>query len=243
MLEFTCNICSGACRSEIVDREIPSCVTCGSNVRFRWIVHALSTEVFGESLPLREFPESKALRGLGMTDSHPIAEGLSEHFSYRNTYFDQQPQFDIMAPPTGEEFDFVVASEVFEHVRPPVQTAFDNLFRMLSPGGFVVFSSPWESEGDTVEHFPNLHDWQLVQLQSGPVVVNRTAGGGLETYEDLNFHDGPGSTLEMRVFSKAGLLANFEAAGFARVSFAEDYPEFGIVWEWSQGLVLRKKER
>jgi hypothetical protein len=114
---------------------------------------------------------------------------------------------------------------------------------MLSPGGFVVFSSPWESEGDTVEHFPNLHDWQLVQLQSGPVVVNRTAGGGLETYEDLNFHDGPGSTLEMRVFSKAGLLANFEAAGFARVSFAEDYPEFGIVWEWSQGLVLRKKER
>ena len=118
MLEFTCNICGAACRSEIVDREISSCITCGSNVRFRWIVHALSTELFGESLPLREFQESKALRGLGMTDSHPIAEGLSERFSYRNTYFDQEPQFDIMAPPTGEEFDFVIASEVFEHVRP-----------------------------------------------------------------------------------------------------------------------------
>jgi SAM-dependent methyltransferase len=179
---------------------------------------------------------------MGLSDPLCVAEVLARRFDYRNTCFDREPRFDIMAPPEpGAKFDFVVASEVFEHVKPPVQTAFDNLARLLRPGGFVVFSTPWESEGDTVEHFPGLCDWQVVKLRSGYVLLNRRTEGELETFDNLNFHGGPGNTLEMRVFSKTGLLANCAAAGFTNYSFAEDYGPFGIVWEpWARGMILAR---
>ncbi len=243
MHAFICNICSSPCRAESLDRELPSCSSCGSNVRFRWIVHVLSTELFGESLPLKKFPSRKKICGLGMSDPVAIATVLAKRFDYRNTTLDRKPQFDVMNPAASDyaSYDFIVASEVFEHVTPPVQTAFDNLARLLKPGGFVVLSTPWELKGDTVEHFPNLHDWQLVSLRSGYVLINRTANAHLEIFEDLTFHDGPGHILEMRVFSKSGLSANCETAGFARTEFAADYPPFGIVWDkWSRGLTLRK---
>jgi SAM-dependent methyltransferase len=241
MHRFTCNICNAKCHAASLDRELPSCDTCGSNVRFRWIVHALSTHLFGESLILRAFPRRKKIRGLGMSDSLRIADVLRRRFDYRNTCYHSEPRFDIMAPPSGAPFDFIVASEVFEHVQPPIQTAFNNLASLLAPGGFAVFSSPWELEGDTVEHFPHLHDWSVVRLRSGSVLVNRTSAGHLETFENLDFHGGPGSVLEMRVFSKSGLLANCAAAGLADIALADDYPDYGIVWEpWSRGLILRK---
>lgn len=136
--------------------------------------------------------------------------------------------------------DFIVASEVLEHVPPPVQTAFDNLARLLKPTGVLIFSSPYESTGETVEHFPNLHDWQVVKLRSGYVLLNRTSDGALETFDNLTFHNGPGSTLETRVFSQDGLLENCRAAGFT-ATIAEDYAPYGIQWDpWSRGIVLRK---
>jgi len=241
MHAFTCNICNSPCRAEILDRELPSCERCGSNVRFRWIVHTLSVELFGESMPLAKFPKRRNVRGFGMSDPGPIAEVLRKRFDYWNTYYHQEPRFDITSEHTEGAYDFIVASEVFEHVQPPVERAFANLARLLKPEGFVIFSTPWETEGDTIEHFPDLHDWELIRLKSGAVLVNRTAAGILETFEELNFHGGPGATLEMRVFSKAGLLASCGAAGFGGIAMAEDYPEFGIVWpDWSRGMVLRK---
>jgi len=240
MHQFVCNICNARCFPEVLDRELASCDGCGSNVRFRWIVHALSNNLFGESLPLSKFLTRKPVIGIGMSDFLPIARVLSKRFTYTNTCYHRAPRFDIMNPPSEPQHDFIVASEVFEHVQPPVQRAFDNLFRLLKPGGFAVFSSPYELDGETVEHFPSLHDSSLVQLRSGCVLVNRTAEGRLETFENLDFHGGPGSVLEMRVFSKPGLLANCAAAGF-EVEIAEDFPDFGIVWEaWSRGLVLRR---
>lgn len=207
MRTFICNICNLPCRAEILDREVASCERCGSNVRFRWIVHAISMELFGKSLPLTKFPKRGNVRGFGMSDPLPIAEVLAKRFDYRNTCYHREPgfdMFDIMSEQTVGEYDFIVASEVFEHVPPPIERAFRNLARLLSPGGFVVFSSPWETDGDTIEHFPALHDWELVRLKSGAVLVNRTAEGVLQTFEDLNFHGGPGATLEMRVFEGGG---------------------------------------
>ena len=241
MHEFTCNICGSACRAESFDRELASCATCRSNVRFRWIVHALSMALFGKSILLMEFPLRKKIRGIGMSDPSRIAEVLSKCFDYQNTSYHQEPRFDIMTANGEAEFDFIISSEVFEHVQPPVQTAFDNLARLLKPGGHAIFSTPWETDGDTVEHFPKLHDWQLVQLRAGYVMVNRTADGHLETFDNLTFHGGPGFTLEMRAFSISGLLANCRAAKFAEIVMAEDYPAWGIIEEpWSRGLTLRK---
>jgi SAM-dependent methyltransferase len=235
---FTCNICGSPCLAEALDREIPSC-KCGSNVRFRWIVHAVSTHFFGKSLSLRQFPRAKQIRGLGLSDALLFSKHFSQRFSYENTCYDREPRFDITAPPSGMPYDFVIASEVFEHIAPPVQAALDNLARLLKPDGVVFFSSPWESTGQTEEHFPNLHDWQLVKLRSGSMLVNRALDGHVETFENLAFHGGPGATLEMRVFSRDGLLHNCQAAGLD-VEFADDEPAVGVVWEpWSRGMILR----
>jgi len=240
MVCFTCNICGAACVAEKFEREAPSCETCGSNVRFRWIVHALSTELFGETLPLTDFPVRKDIKAIGLSDPEPIAAILAQRFDYINTTYHRRPRFDITNTTEFEAFDFVIASEVFEHVAPPVQRAFDNLRRILKPGAFAIFSTPTEPNGETVEHFPRLFDWQLVQLATGPVLLNRTLDGKLETHENLHFHGGEGSTLELRVFSEQGLLANCRAAGFQQIKPAEDYEPWGIRWEpWARGLILR----
>jgi SAM-dependent methyltransferase len=228
-----------------VDREIPSCRKCGSNVRFRWIVHALSIGLFGRSVPLKEFPRDRKIHGISLSDWGPIAKILARRFDYQNTFLHREPRLDIMDPKSGVDasYDFIVASEVLEHVPPPVQKAFENLARLLKPDGFVVFSSPWESTGDTLEHFPELHDWQVVKFGSDYALLNRTKEGRLEAFENLVFHNGPGNTLEVRVFSIDGLLANCKAAGFD-AALAEDNPDWGIRWDkWSRGMVLRKMKK
>jgi SAM-dependent methyltransferase len=199
-------------------------------------------ELFGRRLLLKDFPRAKHIRGLGLSDTLLFSKAFAKRFDYQNTCYHREPSFDITIPDAASEsaYDFVIASEVFEHVPPPVETAFDNLARLLKPGGIAIFSSPWESEGDSVEHFPDLDDWQVVALRSGHVLLNRTADGRLQLFDNLVFHGGPGSTLEMRVFSKEGLLANCRASGF-EVELADDHPPFGILWEpWSRGMVLRK---
>ena len=55
------------------------------------------------------------------------------------------------------------------------------------------------------EHFPDLYDYSIAQLKNDWVLVNRTRDGRLETFDKLVFHGGPGSTLEMRVFSERTL--------------------------------------
>lgn len=148
MPRFTCNICGSACAVEKLERETPSCDRCNSNVRFRWLVHALSQELFGESLPLKKFPKRRHLRGIGLSDPPSIAAVLGDRFDYANTFYHQHPRFDITNPTGPRDFDFVIASEVFEHVAPPVQRAFDNLRAILRPGAVAIFSTPTEPEGD-----------------------------------------------------------------------------------------------
>lgn len=247
MPAFVCNICGGRNVFDTdmdLDRERPSC-TCGSNVRFRWIVHQISLSVFGQSLPLAEFPVRKDIRGIGLSDAPLYASALAQKFDFVNTRYDAEPFFDIADPDCGEagSLDFIVASEVFEHITPPVQPAFDNLFRLLKPNGFVVFSTPWAPDGDTREHFPNLHDWALAKLKEEFVLVNKTLDGDLEVFDRLCFHGGPGQTLEMRLFSRPALEEHFRLSGFSSVEFATSSAlEYGIFFRepWSLPCLVKK---
>jgi SAM-dependent methyltransferase len=242
LLRFTCNICNSPCSAETLDREIPSCRKCGSNVRFRWIVDALSLQLFGKSLPLKQFPRDRTIQGISLSDWGPIAKILSRRFDYWNTFLHREPRLDIMDGSSGADsrYDFIIASEVLEHVPPPVQSAFNNLSRLLKPGGFVVFSSPWVPEGDTKEHFPEFFDSQVVLSQSGYLLLNRTRDGRIQTFDKLAFHNGPGDTLEMRLFSLPGLETNCAAAGL-EIALAEENLEYGIAWDvCSRGIILRK---
>ncbi len=209
------------------------------------MVHLLTEELFGTGLPLTQAPRVKSLRGLGTSDSESYADRLADRFDYRNTFLHREPRFDIAAPAPGEagRYDFLVSSEVMEHVIAPVETAFQNACRMLKPSGVLVFTVPYSLEGETAERFGKLHDFGLAQLSDRTVMVNRTPEGEMQVFDDLVFHGGKGATLEMREFSEAGLRAMLLETGFSDVRIdSEDHPEFGIVrrYAWSLPIAARK---
>ena len=247
--EFLCNICGKKSVSPEVrlhGRETPSCSRCGSNRRFRSIIAALSLELFGEIVPLSDFSPSKKITGIGLSDWEGYAVLLSRKFSYTNTFYHKSPRLDITSTDDVMKYkaDFIICSDVLEHVPPPVDTAFTHLFQILKPGGICVFSVPYCGEGDTVEHFPGLFDYRIIQEDNRFVLENTTREGRMERYHGLRFHGGGGATLECRVFSESSLLENIRSAGFSQITIhGEDLPRHGILMEGdatSHVITMRK---
>lgn len=243
-VSFRCNVCGAACRvaPAALSRETRSCGACGSTVRTRTIVHLLTTELFGRSMTLPEVPRRMDLVGIGLSDSPGYAIPLAKKLGYANTYFHTEPRLDIADVPgdRAAEADFIIASDVFEHVAPPVARAFANARRLLKPPGVLIFSVPYSLAPDTVEHFPDLYDYRLIEVGGAWRLENRTSDGRLQVFTDLVFHGGPGTTLEMRLFSRTALEREFRTAGFARMRIADEpCPEHGIVWPepWSVPMV------
>ena len=235
-LEFICNICSTSNVADrmAIQREANTCNACGSILRWRSIIAALSTTLYGSSRTLADIPTDRSIRGLGMSDWDGYASRLSLAYSYQNTFYDEPPRFDVMAPVAPEDvgsFDFIISSDVLGHVAPPYERALHTLRTLLGPGGVLVISVPMISSDRTVEHYPELHDYAIARLQEGYVLVNRTSDGELQVFDDLDFHGGPGATLEMRVFSATELMNRLVVAGFDRVTpFDGEVPEHGIIW-------------
>jgi SAM-dependent methyltransferase len=181
-------------------------------------------ELFGESLALPEMDEYPNVVGIGLSDWEGYAVPLAEKFNYTNTYYDQdyyhrEPKLDISDPDIDPALhgtlDFIIASEVFEHVAPPVSVAFDNLRKLLKPSGVVIFSGPYGKEGDkTIEHFPELYDYKVIEKNGCRVLENTTRNGVLQTFENLSFH---GVALEVRWFSQTSLIKEFSKAGLGNV--------------------------
>ena len=196
---FTCNVCGAGCvfgAAHYIDPELPSCERCASNVRIRWLVHRLSLELFGRGIPLSQFPTAKSIKGIGLTDPPAIATILEERLNYRNTYFHGEPRLDIRCDPSPiGELDFLIASEVFEHIEPPVMRAFMNAARLLKPSGVLLFTAPWLWDGNAVEKLPDLHDWKLEQRENQWIIVNRKANGEIEQFRDLALDGGAGCSL------------------------------------------------
>jgi hypothetical protein len=101
---FECNICGERCLVAIdqLQREVASCEACGSTPRLR-AIRALSRKLFGQNLILPDFPVSRGVSGLGMTDWDGYAKRLAEKFSYENTYFHQEPYLDVSAKQIASE--------------------------------------------------------------------------------------------------------------------------------------------
>ncbi|HZQ62054.1 MAG TPA: methyltransferase domain-containing protein [Casimicrobiaceae bacterium] len=240
-LVYQCNICGTRCAIAVSElhREAGHCCACHATMRSRSVVHHLSTGLFGASLPIAGFPvAARVMKGIGMSDAEDYAPALARHLQYTNTYYHQEPRLDILAPPEAYlgACDFVISSDVFEHVPPPVSAALRNLRRLLKPGGLLVFTVPFAVEGQTREHFPDLHEYSIESREGKPVLVNTTREGHRQEYTDLVFHGGAGATLEMRLFSVASLRSDLEAVGFGNVTVhAEPCFERGIYWSapWS----------
>ncbi len=245
-LAFTCNICGQSNIVEIntLQRDAKSCSKCQSSVRFRWIIHSLSTCLFGKSLLLENFPYLPSIKGIGLSDEPLYSIELAKRLGYLNTFYHCEPKLDIknLTANSPSSLDFIIASEVFEHIPYPVQPAFDNLNRLLKPGGVVLFSTPWRPRGYTVEHFANLYEWSIIDWHDSKILLNRTRSGALEAFSTFSFHGGAGDTLEMRLFSRPSLEENFRAAHLDVEFVSSSYLEYGIVLTdcWSLPCVATK---
>lgn len=240
---FTCNLCGSITESKagIDDHESSTCAVCGSSARFRAIALALSRALFGLDLPVTGFPVLKSVRGLGIGDSEMIAGPLARCFNYINTHYDREPTFDLMRPGECEfgRYDFVLCSDVLEHVPPPPDTAFETLSRLLKPSGFLIITVPYTLDSATVEHFPDLEPFGMAEVNGQTVLVSRSGENGYRVFDHLTFHGGPGFTLEMRVYSEADLRAKLAAAGFLEVrSQVRGSRQFGVAFAGPCSLPL-----
>lgn len=232
---FVCNLCAATNRvpPEQLGREIPSCAQCGSTVRFRAIARLLVQELLGIEEMLPRLPLRRDLVGIGLSDVATYAAPLAERFTYTNTFYHQEPRLDILSvpPELAGRHDFLIASDVFEHVPPPVSRAFQGARRLLGPDGVLILTVPFSLEPATVEHFPDLHAFNIIDTDKGRLLHNVTSDGRVQTFDRLVFHGGDGATLEMRVFSRLGLDRELRDAGFTRIRFADEAcPGFGIAW-------------
>jgi len=236
-MDFVCNVCAAevtGCPDEIVDRDIPSCPKCYSTIRFRGVIHLLSLALYGRSLPLPSFPADKTITGLGLSDWERYAELLAEKFTYANTFFHTEPFLDVAKPIPPElrsSADFLISTDVFEHVAPPIRNAFHGVFDLLRPGGHMILTAPFSRHVATLEHYPELHDYRIVQFGGDYVVLNRTADGEYVVHENPVFHGGPGATLEMRILCLNEIASDLKAAGFEFELVEGNVPEWGIVYK------------
>jgi SAM-dependent methyltransferase len=247
MVRFRCNICGehNVLPFSAFGRESGNCRACGCWVRLRAVIHALLEGLFGQPLCLAELPPHPEITGLGLSDFIGYSRRLEHKFRYTNTFYHQEPKLDIVAPPPTlwDKHDFLISSDVFEHVEPPVERAFVGAYRLLKPGGLLVLSVPFTEAEETVEHFPELFCWRLVEENGQQVLINRTKDGRLQRYENLVFHGGDGTTLEFRIFCLKHLIKCLENAGFSQIQVRqEDYAPFGILRQtrFSVPILARK---
>ena len=128
------------------------------------MMYAVTAHFSPDEIILARMKPRKDIRGIGCSD-WGYADLLAEKFDYVNTFYDHEPQLDLCNvdwsrwPP--DSFDFITCTDVLEHVEPPVERTFENMRRLLKPGGVAILTVPTTLEPATREHFPDLHDWRI----------------------------------------------------------------------------------
>jgi hypothetical protein len=244
--KFSCNICGAAAEfnPEGDWREASSCQSCGSSVRARHIAHCVTSGVLGYSIPLAA-TQKKSIKGIGLSDAGPLASALERAFDYTNTFYHMEPKLDIceLAPHWIGAAQFVTSSDVFEHVPSPVQRAFTGAYQALQTGGLLVLTVPFDGRPTTTEHFPQVRQFKIVDFDGEYLLIGKTLTGSIEVHQNLIFHGGPGTTVEMRFFSLDDVVSNLHNSGFIDVKIHdEDVPQNGIFLAHKQGLPITARK-
>lgn len=241
---FTCNITGNKFDLEEEEKTRDGGLKFGYNSRFRAICYLLSKMLFRKIYILEQMEENKEIKGIGMSDSD-WANICSKKFNYTNTFYHTEPRLDITNNYHVQQYndlDFIISSDVFEHIDPfpGIQHAFNNMYKMLKDGGFIIFSVPY-SYKQHIEHFPSLYNYTIIKENDEYIIKNKTIDGKEETFTDLVFHGGPGNILEMRVFSCESIQQYLKNAGFKNIIFHspnEDMHKYGIFWENICSLII-----
>ncbi len=111
-----------------------------------------------------------------MSDAPELAERLTEKFDYTNTFTIRLPGIRRHHTRTRVTMPATISSlpdEVLEHVPPPVEQSFANLYTLPKPDGLLLMTTPYTIGGQTREHYPELHQYTLASI-AGRAVLGRT---------------------------------------------------------------------
>jgi SAM-dependent methyltransferase len=163
-----------------------------------------------EGLPVHLWPPNKSLRILEPCSRGPQALFLKEKFDFYAPEFDLEKikagadprkYADLQALAVADEtFDFIIATEVFEHVREDLK-GFHEVYRTLKKGGTFLLTVPYDHQREKTNVFVKVDGDRDIHL-----VPPRYHGGG-------------GSTLAYREYGR-DLLGLLNSVGFA-VGYAE----------------------
>ena len=169
--------------------------------------------------------------GLGISDNPEMARFFRRCFDYSNSQLDVAPFIDLLDPPsaTAGLYDFVICSDVLEHVPPPAERALVSLASFLRPGGAAVVSVPIRDEG-TDEYYPGITEWSMVDG-----ALHWTDGDGATHVDpDPEIHGGDGLTIAFRTWGADEFERAILASGFSSIERLVPCPELGVpAMAWS----------
>ncbi len=159
-----CNICNTELKYDLVDsltideigkfREGLLCKECGSISRDRIMMWVLAN-THSKTEILSNIPENKNIRILESTATRGHTKILDSKFEYINTIFNPDVIKEGKDPRKfadfqklhflDNSFDYILASDVFEHVRLDDE-GYSEIFRTLKPGGYFLMTVPFTYE-------------------------------------------------------------------------------------------------
>jgi len=161
-VDMLCNICGAS--GQFADptnganlRESLICPGCGSTSRDRKLIYVLGLAL-GLKPPLRDWPQSRNFRVFETAGYRGHPAFLENKFDYYNTKYDPEKieagadsrlyaDVQKLAYP-ADFFDCALSSDVFEHLRLD-DRGFQELFRVLKPGGIFVLQAPYGHNAKT----------------------------------------------------------------------------------------------
>jgi SAM-dependent methyltransferase len=220
-LKSQCNICGheGEWLVKEQGREGFLCGNCSASSRHRALIHAFGLWLGNGGMPLCAWPANKQLRILESSGRGSYPMMLKDKFEYYNTEFNPTSElidkpfspyadFQKLAYP-AQQFDAIIASDVFEHVRED-EKGFKEIFRVLKNDGVFVLTVPYD------------HSW------SETLVRVRVEGDKDIHLLPDEYHGGGGQTLSYRSYGR-DMLSRLRNFGFTVGYFDLDLPEHGVV--------------
>ena len=208
----------------MIDSEATVCDECGLTWRATaCLIAVLDGLGYSGSAIGKDIATDLSRVGIGIGDDWRLARCLYQIFRYTNTQLYSYPNLDLLNIPKAArgQFEFVVCSDVLEHVHPPASRAVNGLFELLKPGGFAVVTVPLTHESAAAEFYPNLQTYE----EKDGIVTWLDIEGVKRVDDNPEFHGGEGLVLAFRIFSADGLIATLKDAGFTLVVSPQELPK------------------
>lgn len=215
-----CNICGWKGEFSLPEREREGvmCRNCSSTSRNRAVVYVLGQLMKQAGHPVFEWPKNKSLKILESSarGSYPVM--FADKFDYYATEFDPAKIAEGTHPREfadfqklhydNNTFDFVIASDVFEHVRKD-EDGYKEILRVLKHGASFILTVPYDHN------------------RASTIVRVDTSGETDIHLLEPEYHGGGGHTLTYRNYGR-DLLSLLHKVGYAVGHIALSVPAYGI---------------